>query len=167
MLSPSMIEKLNSQINLEQYSANLYLQMSAWCEQKGYVGSAEFLRTHAGEEHVHMTRLFTYVAETGAMPVLGAIAAPSTEYAGLVEVFKQTLAHERRITGSINKLVEAALNEKDFATFQFLQWFVSEQHEEEHLFQSIVDKMGIIGVDGRGIYFLDKEIKKLAAPKTA
>mgnify|MGYP001561098676 CR=1 FL=1 len=70
MLSSSMIDKLNKQINLEQFSANLYLQMSAWCDSKGFVGSAEFLRKHATEEHMHMTRLFSYVSETGALPVL-------------------------------------------------------------------------------------------------
>lgn len=161
MLSSSIIEKLNKQINLEQYSENLYRQMSAWCDLKGYSGSAEFLRAHADDEHLHMTRLFKYVAETGAMPVLGAITAPPIEFGSLADVFKQTLEHEKKITASINSLVEQALSSKDFSTFQFLQWYVAEQHEEERLFQSIIDKMSVIGVDGRGVYFLDKEIRKL------
>jgi len=161
MLSKKMVELLNKQINLEFYSANLYKQMSAWCEHKGYTGCAAFLASHAGEESIHMDKLFTYVAETGSLPILGSIAAPPTEYADVATIFKATLEHERTITASINALVAAAFEEKDFSTFQFLQWYVSEQHEEEHLFQGILDKMNIIGTEGKGIYFFDKEIRKM------
>jgi len=76
MLKAKMIEQLNQQINLEFYSSNLYLQMSAWCEEQGFEGAAEFMRQHASEEMDHMTRLFTYVSETGALPILGTIDAP-------------------------------------------------------------------------------------------
>jgi ferritin len=165
MLSKSIVEKLNAQINLEQYSSNLYLQMSAWCEDKGYEGCGEFLRVHAAEESMHMHKLFQYVIEAGAMPVLGAIEAPPIAYESLADVFEKTYKHELMVTKSINNLVDAAFTEKDFSTFQFLQWYVGEQHEEEHLFQTILDKIRIIGIEGKGIYFLDKEIRKLAAPK--
>ena len=167
MLTPAMIERLNKQINLEQYSSNLYLQMSAWCDHKGYTGSAAFLREHAAEELLHMHKLFDYVCETGAQAVLGSLAAPPTQFQSLGEVFKVTYEHELSITGAINGLVAAALAEPDFATFQFLQWYVSEQHEEERLFKSILDKIEVIGLDGKGIYFLDKEIRKLAGQTTA
>lgn len=166
MLSTKMIDLLNQQINLEFYSSNLYKQMSAWCEHKGYTGCAAFLSEHAGEESVHMEKLFTYVSECGALPVLGTIAAPPTQFPDVVAVFKTTLEHERAITSSINNLVAAAFAEKDFSTFQFLQWYVSEQHEEEHLFQSIVDKMALIGTEGKGIYFFDKEIRKFGKAGT-
>ena len=162
MLSNAIVERLNKQITLEQYSSNLYLQMSAWCDYKGYVGSAAFLREHAGEELTHMHKLFDYVSETGALATIGALKAPPAKFKSLAEVFTMTYEHELGITKSINALVASALAEQDFSTFQFLQWYVSEQHEEERLFKSIIDKIEIIGLDGKGIYFLDKEIKKLS-----
>ena len=162
MLCSAMIDRLNTQINLEQDSSNLYLRMSAWCDNQGYAGSAAFLREHANEELTHMHKLFDYVSETGALAIIGALAAPPATFKSLAEVFKMTYEHELSITKSINTLVASALAEQDFATFQFLQWYVSEQHEEERLFKSILDKIEVIGLDGKGIYFLDKEIKKLS-----
>ena len=108
MLSPSMVEKLNEQINLEFYSSNLYLQMSAWCEEKGFEGAAEFMRKHAEEEMTHMTRLFTYVSETGALPILGSIDAPPHEFESLGDLFKETYEHECLITKRINALAHEA-----------------------------------------------------------
>ena len=87
MLPPAMIDRLNSQIRLEQYSSNLYLQMSAWCDHQGYTGSATFLREHAGEELQHMNKLFDYVCETGALAVLGALDAPPPGYKSLAVLF--------------------------------------------------------------------------------
>ena len=162
MLSQKMTEQLNLQINLEQYSSNLYLQMSAWCDHAGYSGSAAFLRQHAAEELKHMHKLFDYVCETGALAQLGTVSAPPSSYESLGDVFRRIFEHELQITAAINKLVAAALAEPDFSTFQFLQWYVSEQHEEERLFKGILDKVEVIGLDGKGIYFLDKEIRKLA-----
>ena len=98
MLAEMMVEKLNEQINLEFYSSNLYLQMSAWCEDKGYEGAAAMLRTHAAEEMEHMNRLFTYVSETGALPILGSIDAPPFGFKSLKEIFKETYEHECLIT---------------------------------------------------------------------
>ena len=167
MLTNPMIERLNHQINLEQYSSNLYLQMSAWCDHEGYTGSAAFLREHAAEELTHMYKLFDYVCETGARAVVSAVDAPPVSYQSLGEVFKLIYEHELKITAAINQLVAAALAEQDFSTFQFLQWYVSEQHEEERLFKSILDKISVIGLDGKGIYFLDKEIRKLAGQTSA
>lgn len=167
MLTPAMIERLNKQINLEQYSSNLYLQMSAWCDHHGYTGSAAFLREHATEELQHMYKLFDYVCETGAQAALGSLNAPPSDFQSLGEVFKITYEHELSITSAINGLVASALAEPDFSTFQFLQWYVSEQHEEERLFKSILDKIEVIGLEGKGIYFLDKEIRKLAGQTSA
>lgn len=160
MLSEAIVALINRQINREFYSSNLYLQMSAWCEHKGLPGSAAFLKGHADEELAHGRKLFEYLHEAGGLPVLGAIGAPPTEYATLTDVFEKTYEHEKFITASINELVGAALDEKDFSTFQFLQWYVSEQHEEEKLFRSILDKAALIGTEGRSLYFLDKEIRK-------
>ena len=151
MLSKALVEHLNKQINLEFYSSNMYLQMSSWCEYKGLEGCANFLQLHAQEEMQHMQRLFTYVNETGAMAILGQIKAPPTEFKSVKDVFKQTYEHECFVTKKINKLADAAMNEKDYSTFNFLQWYVAEQHEEEKLFKSILDRIEIIGTGGQGL----------------
>lgn len=119
MLSKAMIDNLNDQINLEFFSSNLYLQMSAWCEDKGFEGAAVFLRKHAVEEMEHMQRLFTYVSETGGLPILGAIDAPKHQFKSLGEVFRETYEHEQMITDRINKLAHAAFTTQDYSTFNF------------------------------------------------
>lgn len=162
MLKQQMLDKLNEQINLEFYSSNLYLQMSAWCEYKGYNGCSQFLVEHAQEEMMHMQRLFTYVNETGALAKLGQIEAPPTDFQSLGELFDKIYQHECHITGEINNLADAAFQSKDYSSFNFLQWYVAEQHEEEALFKGILDKIEIIGTDGKGLFFIDQEIGKLA-----
>ena len=162
MLAKNMIDKLNEQINLEFYSSNLYLQMSAWCEDKGYSGAAEFLRVHAQEELGHMHRLFNYVSETGSQPLIGAIEAPPSKFKSLTEVFQKTYKHEKLVTSKINDLADAAMSVKDYSTFQFLQWYVAEQHEEEKLFKSILDKIELVGDDAKGLFFVDKDLIGMA-----
>ena len=161
MLTNTMIEKLNEQINIEFYSSNLYLQMSAWCETKGFEGSAKFLRLHAEEEMEHMMRVFTYIGEAGALAVLGTIDAPPTEFESLQAIFSMALHHERGVTQAINDRAALAFEEKDFSTFNFLQWFIAEQHEEEGLFNGINDKFEIIGDDGHALFLVDREIGAL------
>ncbi len=162
MLSPTMIEQLNTQINLEFYSSNLYLQMSAWCEEKGFEGAAEFMRQHANEEMGHMNRLFTYVSETGALPIIGAIEAPPHEFDSLQDLFEKTYQHECLITERINELAHQAFTNKDYSTFNFLQWYVAEQHEEETLFKSVLDKIKLVGNDGHALFFVDKDLAEMA-----
>lgn len=163
MLSSKMLDKLNDQINLEFYSSNLYLQMSSWCEHKGYGGCATFLRIHATEEMEHMQRLFNYVNDTGAMALLGEIKCPPSQFESLEQVFRGTYEHERSITKEINALTHTAFSNQDYSTFSFLQWYVAEQHEEEKLFKSILDKIELIGLDGKGLFFIDQEIGRMAA----
>ncbi len=162
MLNVAMVEKLNEQINLEFYSSNLYLQMSAWCEDKGYEGAAEMLRKHATEEMEHMNRLFTYVSETGALPILGSIDAPPVGFKSLKEVFQETYEHECLITRKINELTHVAFTTHDYSTFNFLQWYVAEQHEEEKLFKGILDKIDLVGEDGKALYWIDKDLAEIA-----
>jgi len=162
MLKKTIIDLLNQQVNKEQFASTLYLQMAAWCDHKGYVGCAKFLKGHAKEELMHMNKLFEYLTETGNLPILAAVPAPANEWSDLKNVFVKILENEREISDSINKILAKTLAEQDFSTFNFLQWFLTEQHEEEHLFQSILDKMDVIGIDGKGIYFFDKEIGKIA-----
>lgn len=167
MLSEAMIKQLNEQINLEFFSSNLYLQMSAWCEDKGFEGAAEFLRVHATEEMEHMQRLFTYVSETGALPILGAIDAPKHEFDSLGDVFRETYEHECMITRKINELAHLAFSTQDYSTFNFLQWYVAEQHEEEKLFKGILDKLELIGEDGKALFFVDKDLAAMAKEETS
>ena len=162
MLSDRMVAMLNAQINAEFYSSNLYLQMSAWCEDKGLAGCAAFLRVHAEEERDHMQRIFDYVNEAGAMAVLGTIEAPPVTYESAQAMFVGIHAHECKITSMINEIVASAMEEKDFATFNFLQWFVAEQREEEALTKSIVDKFEMVGADGKGLFYIDRDLAQMA-----
>ncbi|MCL1050324.1 non-heme ferritin [Shewanella abyssi] len=167
MLAQKMIDQLNDQINMEFFSSNLYLQMSAWCEDKGFEGAAKFMRTHANEEMGHMHRLFTYVSETGGMPLLGTIEAPQADFPSLLKLFEYTYEHEQLITKKINELAHAAFSNQDYSTFNFLQWYVSEQHEEEKLFKSIVDKIRLVGEDGKALFFVDKDLAQMAVEGSA
>lgn len=112
MLSKKIINDLNAQLNLEFFSSNLYLQMSAWCEKKGFPGAAQFLLVHADEEMQHMRRLFTYLTETGALAVIGKIEAPQSDFASLKEIFELTYEHEKLVTSKINELVETTFQER-------------------------------------------------------
>ncbi|MFP1924422.1 non-heme ferritin [Lonsdalea quercina] len=166
MLKKEMIQKLNEQLNLEFYSANLYLQMSAWCGNKGYEGASAFLKSHSQEEMEHMQRLFDYLDDTGSMPVLGAIEAPPVEFDSLTDIFKLTFEHEQLITGKINELAHAAMTLQDYSTFNFLQWYVAEQHEEEKLFNSILDKLAMVSTSEGGLFFIDQDLKRMATTTT-
>ncbi|MDH7516181.1 MAG: non-heme ferritin [Bacteroidota bacterium] len=163
MLSENMVRKINEQIIVEHESSNLYLQMSAWCAVHGLAGAAAFLKAHAEEERMHMLKFFDYLLETGNMALLGPAEQPKHEYESLEAMFTQILNHERFVTGKINELVALAYEDKDYATLNFLQWFVAEQREEESLFSSILDKIKMIAPDGRGLYFVDRELAQAAA----
>ena len=167
MLSAALTKLLNDQIGLELYSVNLYRQMAAWCDHQGLTGCSAFLEAHADDEDDHYARLFKYIRETGAMAVIPAIPAPPTTWKDVAAIFADTYAHEQSITRSINAIVKAAYDESDFSTVGFLTWFTTEQHEEENLFRTILDKPRIIGVEGKSLYWLDKEIGKLARKPAA
>lgn len=166
MLSSSMINCLNEQINLEIYSSHLYLQMSSWCAYRALEGTAMFLGKHADEEMLHMRRLLNYLNETGAPVIITGMEAPPNSYNSLTEMFEKIYSHEQFITSKINYLVHLANTEPDYSTLQFLQWYVSEQHQEEFLFKSILDKIQLIGTAGQGLFFIDQEIGKLATNST-
>lgn len=167
MLSQSIIDQLNKQINLEIYSSHMYLQMGAWCTYKSLEGCATFLVNHADEEMAHMRRLLNYLQETGALAKIGAMDSPPVEFESLVVMFEKIYAHEQLVTMKINELVHLANTEPDYATLQFLQWYVAEQHQEEFLFKSILDKIKLIGIEGQGLFFIDQEIGKIAAKTIA
>jgi len=162
MLSQTIQKALNEQISKEDYASNYYLSMASWCDKTGLSGSAKFLYEHADRERAHMMKLFRYVNDAGGHAIKRALKDPLFEFKSLMEIFELTHQNEVEVTQSINALVDLCLKEKDHSTFNFLQWYVAEQHEEERLFKLILDKIKIIGLDGRGIYWIDKEIGKLS-----
>ena len=165
MLSKKVVDLLNEQINKEMYAANLYLSMSSWCYENSLDGAGLFLFQHASEESEHARKLITYLNETDSHVELKEVKQPEQNFKSLLDVFEKTYEHEQSITKSINDLVEHMLGNKDYSTFNFLQWYVSEQHEEEALFRGIVDKIKLISDNGNGLYQADQYIKNLALSK--
>ena len=162
MLSKKIENALNRQIESEAMSSQLYLAMASWAETKGYSGSAKFLYAHSDEERQHMLKIFQYVNERSGHAVVSALKQPPKTFNSLLEVFNQILKHEVAVSSEINKLVDACLAEKDYPTNNFLQWYVSEQVEEERLAKHIVDKLNLVGNDKGGLYLFDKELEGLA-----
>lgn len=167
MLNENILKMLNDQINLEFYSSNLYLQMSSWCNSKGLPGCAKFLRLHAVEEMMHMNKIFDYVNESDGMALVGEIKSPASDFTSVKVMFQEIYEHECYVTKQINEIVGAAFETKDFFTFNFLQWYIAEQHEEEALFKGILDKFEIIGDAKNGLFFIDQELTKMAAAEAA
>jgi ferritin len=160
MISPTMQEALNDQINLEQYSAQLYLAMSAHCEGKSFKGFAHWLRIQAEEETAHAMRLVTFLLDRHGKLELKSISAPPAEFGGIIEVFTQILDHEKGITSRINALFELARTEHDHASEIALQWYVTEQVEEEARVTEIVDHLNAVGDQGGAIWYLDSRMGK-------
>lgn len=162
MLSQELTDRLNHQLSLEFFSANLYLQMSSWCLSHGLDGCGTFLRQQAEEERQHMEKFFDYINDAGGYAVIGAIEQPLSQFGSVTDVFEHIYAHECKITKEINSLLKAAFEAGDFSTFGFLQYFALEQNEEERLFQSILDKINLIKVEDQGLYLFDKEIESMS-----
>lgn len=160
MISKTMQDALNAQISAEQYSAQLYLAMSAHCEGKSFKGFAHWLKVQASEETAHAAKLIEFLLDRGGKLELQPIAAPPTEFGAVIQVFEQTLAHEKGITAKINALFERARNEKDYASEITLQWYVTEQVEEEANVGQIVDHLRAVGDQGGGIWYLDSKMGK-------
>ena len=163
MLNPKIEKALNQQILLEAESSQIYLAMASWAEVQGYEGIAAFLFQHSDEERMHMLKLLKFVNERGGHGVVPALKQPSTKYKAVKELFQDVLNHEILVSTEINKLVDICLKEKDYTTHNFLQWYVSEQIEEEALARKIMDKLKMIGNDSSGLYFFDRDIAGMAA----
>jgi ferritin len=145
MLTDRMLEELNGQLNAEMYSAYLYLSMSAYYESVGMPGFASWMRVQRLEELVHALKFFDYIVEAGGRVVLRSIDTPPAEWEGVPGPFEAACAHERKVTGLIDGLVDIAREEKDEETFEFLQWYVKEQEEEEASASRIVEKIKAAG----------------------
>jgi ferritin len=162
MLSPQVSKALNKQIEVEGFSSQYYLAMASWAETQGLNGVSAFLYHHADEERMHMLKLIKFVNERGGHGVVPALKQPPVTYKSVKSVFEEILKHEMKVTSEINSLVDSTLKEKDYSTHNFLQWYVSEQIEEEALARQIVDKLKLIGDDKGGLYFFDRDLEAMA-----
>jgi len=162
MLSKKVEKELNKQILLEGESSQTYLAMANWAEGEGFNGATNFLYKHSDEERTHMLKIIRYVNDRGGSAIIPALSKPVATYDSINQVFKTLLEHERSVTEMIGKLVALCLEEKDYTTHNFLQWYVAEQIEEESLAKLIMDKLKLIGSDKGGLYFFDNEIEKLS-----
>ena len=160
MLKEKMLNALNEQINAEQYSALLYLSMSAWFSDNGLPGFANWMYVQYQEELTHANKFFKYVTERGGKVILKSIAQMDTEFRDVIDIFEKTLKHEQHVTSLINNLFDIAIEERDHATQSFLKWFVDEQVEEEANAQEILDTLKLIGGQGNGIFMLDRELRQ-------
>jgi ferritin len=167
MLSPQVSKALNKQIEIEGYSSQYYLSMASWAETQGLNGVSLFLYHHADEERMHMLKLIKFVNERGGHGIVPALKQPPVTFKSVKAIFEEILKHEIGVTSDINGLVDATLKEKDYTTHNFLQWYVSEQIEEEALARKIVDKLKLIGDDKGGLYFFDRDLETMAEAEAA
>jgi ferritin len=135
--------------------------MASWAEVLGFEGVAQFMYAHSDEERMHMLKLVKFINERGGHAKISALDAPPTEFGSFKEMFQELFKHEVKVSACINDLVDICLKEKDYATHNFLQWYVSEQIEEEALARNILDKIKLIGDDKGGFYLFDNDIKLL------
>jgi ferritin len=165
MLKKKVEDICNRQVEREGYSMNLYLAMASWAEINGLSGIADWLYAQAEEEKLHMLKFVRYINERGGKAVIPAFKKPPAEFKNVEEMFREVLKHENFVTASINEIVAVTLEEKDFNTHNFLQWFVMEQIEEEKSAQAIVDKLKIGGKNN--LYQFDRDIMSLRTPAAA
>jgi ferritin len=158
MINEKVLKALNEQINKEFFSAYLYLSMAADFEAKNFFGFSKWMRVQAGEELKHAQKLFDYVLERGGQVDLQAIEKPKQTWESPLKAFQDAYEHEQSITNSINKVYETAQSEKDYATMEFLQWYIKEQVEEEAQTDQIVKKLEMIKDMPAGLIIIDQEL---------
>jgi len=156
MLKKPVEEILVRQIEREAYSSNLYLSMASWAETNGFGGVSEWMYAQAEEEKMHLLKFMKYVNERGGKAVIPGVAQPPADFANVQEVFEKTLEHEQFVTESINEIVGVCLDQKDFTTHNWIQWFVTEQIEEEASVSGIIDKLKLL--DGHNLYMFDRDV---------
>ena len=160
MLTDKMQKALNGQLNAELYSSYLYLSMNAYFKSVNLDGFANWMYYQAQEELEHSMKFYDFIIQRGGKVVLAQIEAPQIEWDSPLAVFEATLAHEQKVTGLINDLVEIALEEHDHATNIFLQWFVSEQVEEEESVGGVLEQLKLMGDAKGGLFMIDRELAK-------
>ncbi len=158
MISKTMSDSLTNHLNLELFSANQYLVMSSYANEMGLKGAANWFMVQYREEMLHFMRFYTYLTDQGVVISISANKDVPGSYSSLLEMLEKTLTHERMITSCINDLSEQAVVEKDHATRIFLQWFVTEQIEEENNDRDLIAKLKLVGTNGHGILMIDAEM---------
>ena len=167
MLSKNIEVALNNQIRIEAESSQIYLSMACWADVNGLEGIAPFMYAQSDEERTHMLKLIKYVNERGGHAQITDLKAPKTTYDAFQGMFEELYKHEIFVSNSINELVHITFAEKDYATHNFLQWYVAEQIEEEATAKSILDKINLIGDDKGGLYLFDRDIQQAAVASAA
>lgn len=159
MVSKPIQEALNKQVQMEAESSQAYLAMASWAEiQPGLEGVSNFFYQQSDEERVHMLKLLRFINERGGFAVVPQLEQPMLTFPSLKKLFEEFLKHELKVSDSINDLVHLSLTEKDYATHNFLQWYVNEQIEEERSARTLNDKLELIGDDKSGLYLFDRDI---------
>lgn len=161
MIAKPIENALNNQVRVEAESSQIYLAMACWAEVKGLEGVAQFMYKQSDEEREHMLKLVKFINERGGHAQISALKAPNVTFASFKEMFEKLYEHEVFVSNSINELVHITLQEKDYATHNFLQWYVAEQIEEEAVAKTILDKIQMIGDDKGGLYLFDRDIQQL------
>ncbi|WP_370477524.1 ferritin [Tamlana flava] len=167
MLSKKIQDALNNQIRVEAESSQIYLAMACWAEVKGLEGVSNFMYAQSNEEREHMLKLVRFVNERGGHAKISELKAPNVTFNSFKDMFKELFNHEVFVSESINELVHISLQEKDYATHNFLQWYVAEQIEEEAMARTILDKINMIGDDKGGLYLFDRDIENLTVTTAA
>lgn len=157
-LKKPLQKALNEQLNFELYSSYLYLSMAGWCLSKDLVGMGNWFRVQTQEELVHVGKFFDYINDRDGRVQLGALDAPPGDWPSPLAAFEQAYEHEQKVTTRIHKLLQQAEKEGDQSTATFLQWFVTEQIEEEASVRQICGQLRLVGESGGGLYMLDKEL---------
>jgi len=161
-----MQDALNRQVLMEAQSSQEYLAMASWADiQPGLKGVTQFFFKHSDEERVHMLKLIRYINERGGFAIIPALVQPTLTFVSLKKAFEELFKHEVAVSNSINELVDIALSEKDYATHNFLQWYVNEQIEEERLARECNDKLELVGDDKSGLYLFDRDIVMMGNDK--
>jgi ferritin len=168
-MTPKVMAAINAQVAAEFGASFSYLAMAAWCEHQQFMGAGHWLRLQSAEEHAHAMRLFDFVLARNHPVALQAIPQPRAEFASLADVFERALAQEQEVSRQIDALYELALQEKVFAAMAELQWFITEQVEEEKTIREIVAKFKLVGNDPSSLLDLDRELgaRAAASPKTS
>ncbi len=162
MLSKKIEDILNKQIEKEGYSSNLYLAMASWAENEGFKGIADWLFAQSEEERMHMLKFIAYVNERDGKAKIPAFEKPSFKLKNAKDLFEAVLKHEHYITASINEIMALTMEEKDFSSYNWIQWFVNEQIEEEANVKTILDKLKLVGESN--LYMFDRDIMSLRTP---
>ena len=167
MIKEKIEKALNDQIMKEEYSSRIYMAMASWCERKGFEGAANYLYNHSDEERMHMMKLVHFLNDRGGTTKLMKMDTTNVDYKSLKKKKKKILDHEVYISNSINEIYGLCMDEKDYTTGNFMQWYINEQIEEESTMNAVLDKISLAGDQKGGLFHIDKELGSLSAERPA